>query len=139
MGQTITNITTKVRVDSMKNAYGVMDGATDYVSADSNKFFHVVILASFAPDFNGKLRLEISHPKSGFRTYEIVNNPPRQMLKTLEADDKLCFGSPGIRVERLLGQNYKLSSEEADYINVKLYLNNETVVTKDFAIRGMFS
>ena len=42
MGQTITNITTKVRVDSKKNAYGVMDGAKDYVSADSNKFFHVV-------------------------------------------------------------------------------------------------
>lgn len=135
----MTNITTKVRVDSKKNAYGVMDGATDYVSADSNKFLHVVISASFAPDFNGKLRLEISHQKSGFCTYEIVNNPPRQMLANLNEDDELCFGSPGIRIERLLGRNYKISAGETDYVNVKLYLNNETVATKEFAIRGMFS
>lgn len=139
MGQTITNIKTKVRVDSKKNAYGVMDGTTDYVRADSNKFFHVVISASFTPDFNGKLRLEISHQKSGFCTYEIVNNPPRQMLETLEADDELCFGSPGIRIERLLGQDYQLSAGEPDYVKVKLFLNNETVATRDFAIRGMFS
>lgn len=135
----ISNIITKVRVDSKKDAYGVMTGTTEYVDTESGKFFHVIIQASFTPDFDGKLRLEISHPRSGFRTYEIVNNPPKHVLESLEPDDDMCFGSPGIRIGRLLGEDYRAPLGERDFVNVKLYLNNKEIENKDFVVRGCFS
>ncbi len=135
----IKNITIKVRVDCRKDAYGVMDGTKEYVDTEPGKFFHVIISAAMSPDFNGKLRLEISHPRSGFHTYDIVNNPPKSILESLEPDDEMCFGSPGIRVSRLLGENYRVPVGQRDYVNVKLFLNNQEIENKDFVVRGCFS
>jgi len=135
----ITITTTKVRVDCKKDGYGVMDGTTEYVDTEPGKYFHVIVQASLSPDFDGKLRLEISHPRSGFRTYDIVNNPPKQVLESLEPDDEMCFGSPGIRIGRLLGENYRAPVGERDFVNVKLFLDNKEIENKDFVVRGCFS
>lgn len=135
----ISDITTKVRVDCRKNAIGIMDGTTEYVDTEPAKYFHVVFCAKLNPEFNGKLRMEVNHQNSGFFTYDIINNPPKYMLMELNPDDMLCFGSPGIRISRLLGENYRAQLGQCDYVNVKLYLDNREIVNKDFIVRGTFS
>ena len=135
----ITDITIKVRADLQEEAFGSMENAKEYVDTEPGKYFHVIITAKFSQDFEGKLRLEISHKRSGFMTYEIVNNPPKGMLAQLGPDDIMCFGSPGIRISRLIGQNYRPSLVHGDYVDVKLYLDNKEIESKSFAIRGSFS
>ena len=131
----ITDITAKVRADCRKEALGIMDGATEHVDTEPQKYFHVVITASFSPDFHGVLRLEISNKRSGFYTYQIMDNPPREMLAKLEPGDRLCVCSPGIRVGRMIGDCYRSKAGEPDYVNVRLFLDNEEIVNKDFAVR----
>ena len=83
----ITDITIKVRADLQEEAFGSMENTKEYVDTEPGKYFHVIITAKFSQDFEGKLRLEISHKRSGFMTYEIVNNPPKGMLAQLGPDD----------------------------------------------------
>ena len=135
----ITDITIKVRADLQEEAFGSMENTKEYVDTEPGKYFHVIITAKFPRDFEGKLRLEISHKRSGFMTYEIVNNPPKGMLAQLGPDDIMCFGSPGIRISRLIGQNYRPPLVHGDYVDVKLYLDNKEIESKSFAIRGSFS
>ena len=135
----ITDITIKVRADLQEEAFGSMENTKEYVDTEPGKYFHVIITAKFSQDFEWKLRLEISHKRSGFMTYEIVNNPPKGMLAQLGPDDIMCFGSPGIRISRLLGQNYRPPLVQRDYVDVKLYLDNKEIESKSFAIRGSFS
>lgn len=135
----ITDITIKVRADLQEEAFGSMENTKEYVDTEPGKYFHVIITAKFPLDFEGKLRLEISHKRSGFMTYEIVNNPPKGMLAQLRPDDIMCFGSPGIRISRLIGQNYRPPLVHGDYVDVKLYLDNKEIESKSFAIRGSFS
>ena len=135
----ITDITIKVRADLQEDAFGSMENTKEYVDTEPGKYFHVIITAKFSQDFEGKLRLEISHKRSGFMTYEIVNNPPKGMLAQLGPDDIMCFGSPGIRISRLIGQNYRPPLVHGDYDDVKLYLDNKEIESKSFAIRGSFS
>lgn len=49
------------------------------------------------------------------------------------------FGSPGIRISRLLGQNYRPLFAQQDYVDVKLYLDNREIESKSFGIRGIYS
>ena len=135
----ITDINIKVRADLQEEAFGTMENAQEYVDTEPGKYFHVIITAKFTRDFEGKLRFEISHKRSGFMKYVNVNNPPEGMLAQLEPDDIMCFGSPGIRISRLLGQNYRPPLVQRDYVDVKLYLDNKEVESKSFAIRGSFS
>ena len=135
----ITDITIKVRADLQEEAFGSMENTKEYVDTEPGKYFHVIITAKFTRDFEGKLRLEISHKRSGFMTYEIVNNPPKGMLAQLGPDDIMCFGSPGIRISRLIGQNYRPPLVHGEYVDVKLYLDNKEIESKSFAIRGTFS
>ena len=135
----ITDITIKVRADLQEEAFGSMENTKEYVDTEPGKYFHVIITAKFSQDFEGKLRLEISHKRSGFMTYEIVNNPPKGMLAQLGPDDIMCFVSPGIRISRLIGQNYRPPLVHGDYVDVKLYLDNKEIESKSFAIRGSFS
>lgn len=135
----ITDITIKVRADLQEEAFGSMENAKEYVDTEPGKYFHVIITAKFSQDFEGKLKLEISHKRSGFMTYEIVNNPPKGMLAQLGPDDIMCFGSPDIRISRLIGQNYRPPLVHGDYVDVKLYLDNKEIESKSFAIRGSFS
>ena len=135
----ITDSTIKVRADLQQEAFGSMENAKEYVDTEPGKYFHVIIAAKFSRDFEGKLRLEISHDRSGFKTYEIVNNPPKGMLAQLGPDDMMCFGSPGIRISRLLGQNYRPLFALQDYVDVKLYLDNREIESKSFGIRGIYS
>ena len=135
----ITDITIKVRADLQEEAFGSMENTKEYVDTEPGKYLHVIITAKFSQDLEGKLRLELSHKRSGFMTYEIVNNPPKGMLAQLGPDDIMCFGSPGIRISRLIGQNYRPPLVHGDYVDVKLYLDNKEIESKSFAIRGSFS
>ena len=135
----ITDITIKVRADLQQEAFGSMENAHEYVDTEPGKYFHVIVTAKFPRDFEGRLRLEISHKRSGFMTYEIVNNPPEGMLDQLGPDDMMCFGSPGIRISRLLGQNYRPPVGQRDYVDVKLYHDNREIVSKSFVVRGSYS
>lgn len=135
----IKDIAVKVRSDVEKEAYGVMENVKDYVDTEPGKYFHVIFSAVFPKDFDGKLRVEISHPKNGFKTYHIVNNPPKEVLAQIEEGDALCFGSPGIPISKLLGWTYRPVMGQIDYVNVKLFLDNHEIVNKDFPVRGTFS
>ena len=88
----ITDITIKVRADLQEEAFGSMENTKEYVDTEPGKYFHVIITAKFSQDFEGKLRLEISHKRSGFMKYVNVNNPPKGRLAQLEPDDIMCFG-----------------------------------------------
>lgn len=135
----ITDITTKVRVDDQMKAFGSMENTREYVDTDPGKYFHVIFEAKFPHDFDGRLRLNISHKRSGFMSSEIVNNPPKEVLAQLDPDDMLCFGSPGIPIYRLLGRNYKLPFGLWDYVDVSIYLDEEEIESKSFVVGGNFS
>ena len=123
----ITDINIKVRADLQEEAFGTMENAQEYVDTEPGKYFHVIITAKFPRDFEGKLK------------YVNVNNPPKGILAQLKPDDIMCFGSPEIRISRLLGQNYRPPLVQRDYVDVKLYLDNKEIESKSFAIRGSFS
>ena len=135
----ITDITIKVRADLQEEAFGSMENTKEYVDTEPGKYFHVIITAKFTRDFEGKLRFEISHKRSGFMKYVNVNKPPKGMIAQLEPDHIMCFGAPGIRISRLIGQNYRPPLVHGDYVDVKLYLDNKEIESKSFAIRGSFS
>ena len=75
----ITDINIKVRADLQEEAFGTMENAKEYVDTEPGKYFHVIITAKFTRDFEGKLRFEISHKRSGFMKYVNVNNPLRKV------------------------------------------------------------
>ena len=74
----ITDINIKVRADLQEEAFGTMEKAQEYVDTEPGKYFHVIITAKFPQDFEGKLRLEISHKRSGF----ILWSPSCVIVKT---------------------------------------------------------
>lgn len=135
----ISDIKTKALCDTMKDGRGIIDEAKEYVDTEPGKYFHVVMAAKFQPDFKDVLRMEIAHAKSGFRTYQIVTNPPKHMLTDPENEGELCFGSPGIPVSILLGRNYRPVPGQRDTVTVKLFLDNKEISTKELLVRGTAS
>lgn len=135
----ISDIRTKAICDTLKDGRGIIDEAREYVDAEPGKFFHVVMAAKFKPDFKGVLRLEVTHAKSGFRTYTIVASPPKHILEGSDNEVDLCFSSYGIPINILLGRNYRPVPGQCDTVTVKLFLDNKEISTKELLVRGTAS